>query len=269
MAGRSGQRPTSVAVLSVATVQDTPTQRALEQIQDATQNLQIDVRRLRTGVVAGRLLARKVITASGIYEPTAGAVRALVRMVGGGGGGGGAASAVAISVGGGGASGVLIEFTLGPDSSDVGPLDSGSVSIGAAGAAGTSAPGAGGVGGDSTLTIGPTVYRAKGGNGGAAGSMDGIGTAAGGIPASGSTAGVPQAASHGGWGLIIDASGNGLQGIGGPTPLGHSIRAAVVGTPPVQAAGFGAGGSGAITVGVASSAGGQGAPGVVIVEEFS
>lgn len=45
MAGRAAQRPASVAVFSVSTVNDPPTQRALEQGQDAVQDLQVQIRR--------------------------------------------------------------------------------------------------------------------------------------------------------------------------------------------------------------------------------
>jgi hypothetical protein len=46
MAGRAVRRPGSVSVLSVAAVSDPATQRALEQTQDAVQNLQATPKRV-------------------------------------------------------------------------------------------------------------------------------------------------------------------------------------------------------------------------------
>lgn len=219
--------------------------------------------------LAGRLLARQVFVASGVYTPTAGAKRATVRVCGGGGGGGGALSTVNSSVGGGGASGVTLEFSLGQAISDIGPLAAGAVAIGTAGSAGTAAPTSGGAGGASSLTIGATTYTASGGGGGSAGTMSGVGTAFGGVPGTGGTPGAPQTANSGTSGLLIDTSGNGIRGIGGSSPFGYSSQVVAVGAAPLQAVGFGAGGSGGVVTGVSSSTGGAGAPGIVIIEEFS
>lgn len=50
MAGRAAIRPAPVQVFSVSTVEDTATQRALEQGQDAVQGAQTDIRKLREDV---------------------------------------------------------------------------------------------------------------------------------------------------------------------------------------------------------------------------
>lgn len=52
MAGRASIRPPVVAALSLPVVDDQPTQRALEQMQDAIQNLQTLVRSLLARVEA-------------------------------------------------------------------------------------------------------------------------------------------------------------------------------------------------------------------------
>lgn len=52
MAGRAAPRSSVVPVFSVATVEDTATQRALEQGQDAVQDAQVQIRKLRADVAA-------------------------------------------------------------------------------------------------------------------------------------------------------------------------------------------------------------------------
>lgn len=217
----------------------------------------------------GRWLGRQVFTASGPYVPAAGAARAIVQMCGGGGGGGAGEAASSISLGGGGASGVTVTFTLGASSSDVGPLSSGSVSIGSGGIAGV--PGfqrAGKPGTSTTLQVGGVTYVAGGGGGGVGGTMNGVGTAQGGSPLTGSLSGVPQLAHDGTSGLVIDTSGNGLRGTGGSSPFGYSTQALTINVVPDPPLGFGAGGSGAVVI-VSQSAGASGGDGIVVVDEFS
>lgn len=245
---------------------------------DSTQNRANDIlhnrikaledRTRESSAVPGRWLNRQTFTASGIYVPTPGTNRALVRMCGGGGGAGGASTAGGAGSSGGGGSATGLEFVLSGSS-----VAAGTVAIGSAGTGGTSG-GAGGAGGDTVLTIGSTTYTSKGGAGGGGGTQAGaVGSAFGGGTQAGSTAVGVQFGSRGQAGLVLD---NGVGGIpvsagGGPCgPLGAG------GTPmlfsnstPSAPGGYGGGGGGVFTTGGTSVAGGPGAPGVVVIDEYS
>ena len=69
MAGRAIQRPRHVAVLSVSTVSDPPTQRALEQIQDAVQKQQAV--RQRDAVIVDLIVGTNVVR-HGLGRPVLG-----------------------------------------------------------------------------------------------------------------------------------------------------------------------------------------------------
>lgn len=249
-----------------------PSQQLPQVPGDSTQNRANDIldNRLRaledrsrepSPVRSGYYLGRRVLTASGVYTPTAGATRAVVRMCGGGGGGGGAQGGPNLGGSAGGGSGVTIEFVLTGDA--VGP---GTVSIGAGGAGGTSAPTDGAAGGPTTLRIGSTTYVAAGGTGGG-GMVNTVGPsdAVPGTGGSGSTSGpgIVFTSFWGGRGFVV--GGGQFPGVGASSLFGTG--GSIVGMN-VLPSGYGSGGGGNAGFG-AGSAGQAGAPGVVIIDEYS
>lgn len=200
--------------------------------------------------------------ATGTYTPTAGMVYCDVEAVGGGGGGGGITGVAAqASTSGGGGSGTYSRSTF--DAATIGA--SKAVAIGAGGAAGAAANGAGGNGG--TTTLGTTLLTAPGGTGcvGGANSVGGAGGIAG-------TAGFTTVGTTGGNGIanglvtigaLAGCGGSSVFGGGGPSPASTTASAGNPGQ------GYGSGGSGATVYNSAgSSAGGAGAPGLMIIREY-
>lgn len=200
--------------------------------------------------------------ATGTYTPTAGMVYCDVEAVGGGGGGGGITGVAAqASTSGGGGSGTYSISTF--DAATIGA--SKAVAIGAGGAAGAAANGAGGNGG--TTTLGTTLLTAPGGTGcvGGANSVGGAGGIAG-------TAGFTTVGTTGGNGIanglvtigaLAGCGGSSVFGGGGPSPASTTASAGNPGQ------GYGSGGSGATVYNSAgSSAGGAGAPGLMIITEY-
>ena len=214
---------------------------------------------------SGRLLAVQRFTANGTYTPTPGVKTLRVTVLGGGGGGGGsgATGAGQQSIGCGGSAGGYA----------VGLITSGivatTITVGAAGAA--SAPGfsAGGNGGSSGF--GGIIFAGggQGGNAGVAvGSFPNI-TAASSAPGVGSGGSLINAAGGQGGSGINMSSINGVSGYGGASAFGGgAIASSAAGIAAVSP---GSGGSGALSgPNIAGGrAGGAGAAGLVIVEEFS
>lgn len=208
-----------------------------------------------------RLVAIQKFTTSGPYTPTSGATNGFVIQCGGGGAGGGAtAVGITQSVGGGGGSGTtLVDYlpSLGTGGSVV------------VGAGGTPVSGANGNdGADTTTTINGITRISKGGGGGGVGTQSGSPSAtqagAGSIKP-GSSSGLYVNADAGGEGLITSSTGGGL----GAGMRGGSGALGLGAIPNVIAAtGFGAGGNGGSAVN-GSAPGASGAPGVVIIVEFS
>lgn len=219
------------------------------------------------GFSVGSLINIQVFTASGTYTPTSGANKAIIRAVGAGGAGGsvtftpGGASAVA-SGGNAGAPGELYIAT---------GLTSQTVTIGAAGAPGAQGNFPGGAGGATSFG---TLMVCAGGQGG----LGGTGTtppALNGPNTLGSTvsgAGTITTSGRGGigaYGLAPNLSGV-LGGSGADAQYGQGGTGGGAGAG-AAAQGFGAGGGGAGQgQGAGAGAqGGSGAPGLVVVYEFS
>lgn len=212
---------------------------------------------------SGRLIGVQRITASGTYTPTPGTSRVIVRVQGGGGAGGGAPAAGAgqVSLGGAGGSGSLAVEDLASGFAGA-TVTVGAGGVAAAGVAGgnggASAFGAvtapGGIGGSTIAPVAPP-WSTGGGAGGAAPTGGNI------LATGGQQAGVSQmlglGVGHGGAGAMSPIGGAGGSGPG----AGSNGNAAV---------GPGAGGSGtAATAGQGPFTGGNGAPGIVIVEEYA
>lgn len=219
--------------------------------------------------VAGRsglFLRTQVLTSGTTFTTSPGTNGIFLRLVGGGGGGGGCTSvASAASAAGGGGSGAYAEkfFAVTPNT----PY---TYAIGALGAGSSGA--AGGNGTASTFTVGATTVTAPGGTGGPqavslttlAGYLGGAG---GTTPTNGD---INCPGSCGGNGVIVVvATPAGVSGNGGTSPFGScglGVKAAAAGN---AASGYGAGGGGALTGASVARAGGNGAPGVIIVDEYA
>lgn len=241
----------------------------LELIYDATSSLWREVNRK---LPAGAFIRTTVLTASGTHTTHANASTAFIRMTGGGGGGGGAntAAAPAVAVGGGGGGGGYLEATMA-----VSPSTGYVFTRGAGGLAGAAAAGTGGTGGSSTFVVGATTYTAPGGAGGVG--MAAAATAliaAGGASAAISTNGsVNQGASDvGGAGIRLSSTVL-MSGGGGGNPLaqgtaGRSTQG--VGANGSNGGNGGGGGAGACCIGPGVAvAGGAGAPGMIVIDEYT
>lgn len=221
----------------------------------------------------GSFLGTQMFTASGTYTPTAGTRKVFVRMVGGGSGGGGAVSdATFVKRGAGGGSGVYVEKSV-----VAAPglfITGGAVVIGAGGAGGT--PGnAGTQGGDTTVVIQGTTYTARRGVGGqaaTAGAASGVTQGGGNFPGSNGDVNVRGTSSESAAFWITSALG--MSGAGGSNPLGGGGSGSTGTVSATGAAGssegFGGGGAGGVAAAASVDAsGGAGAPGVVIIDEYT
>ncbi|MBP6571650.1 MAG: hypothetical protein KA226_09550, partial [Gemmatimonadales bacterium] len=192
-------------------------------------------------------LGMQVLTATGTYTKTVGALGALVFATGGGGGGGGNAAG---SAGSGGGAGETVLAVV-----DLTGITTVPVTIGAAGARGAAG---GGAGGDGGITSFDTHARAHGGKGGTG--VNGIHSRAG-TGGVGGTGLMPMPGNHGGPANQVNggAGGDSFWGGGG-------IHGALSNTAGGDAVSYGGGGGGAF--GATASLGGLGAAGLVVVIEF-
>lgn len=214
----------------------------------------------------GRLIARRVFTATQIYTPTPGTKSVNVTVIGGGGAGGGAIAGTGANQCSAGCGGGAGGFALKRITSGFAGV---TITVGAGGA-GT--PGIAGTAGGSSSFGG--LLSATGGAGGIAGGVGGSNTAS----FNGSAAG--------GQGFSGDVNGKGGMGVGGfyaPVPIGgqggSSFFGGGAGIVSGQSGGQNAantspgagGGGGSLPAGIASgdATGGAGAVGAVIVEEYS
>jgi hypothetical protein len=227
----------------------------------------------RPVISTGGYLGRQVFEASGTYVPTPGTTKIVVRMVGAGGGGGGVANTAGNrAMGAGGASGVFLDFEVENGGK---PIAGGAVVVFAGG---PGVVGGNGLDGNNTsITINGTTYTAKGGRGADPGTPTAPTTTAqmAGVtwPYGGSTSGtgISQAAQAGRESLMIP-TGAMLGGQGGSCPLGTGGQNGLIfgaDSNGQDGAGYGAGGGGASAETAVSKAGGAGAPGVVLIDEFA
>jgi len=209
----------------------------------------------RTNLAAvGAAGVQRFTSGSGTYTPTAGTLFARVRMVGGGGGG---------------AAQVTNNGAVGGDTS----FGSWTAIHGNGGVTATGAGGAGGTGGvNSTGTL---ITRVDGQNGGQGGNFTATFSSVGGASVFG---GAGPASGHGNAGVAAKANtgsgGSGGTGTGGSSNAGAGggageyveffMTAAQIGASQAYAVGAGGAGGAAGTL-----AGGNGAAGIIIVEEYS
>ncbi|WP_458860053.1 glycine-rich domain-containing protein [Enterobacter asburiae] len=232
------------------------------------------VKNLGLGDGTGRLINVQTFTASGTYKPTTGTKFVIAEVLGGGGGGGSNAATPSsgAAAGAGGASGSYAVCKHIP----TGPV---SVVIGAGGSGGV--PAALGADGSTGGTTSFGAVSAPGGYGGPKGVAfnnfpTGGNVATGSAPVSGSVI-VSSIGSSGSYGILYSDS-NATGGGGGSSNYGAggvamTINAGGSGTQRgMDANGYGSGGGGAVSVHTstaASSRGGNGAPGIVIIWEYA
>lgn len=230
------------------------------------------VKRVGTSLVSARFgpASISVLTngSGATYTVPAGVYRLKVTCVGAGGGGGGAdGGSSQAGVGSGGGSGAIAikVYSTTPSSTFTYTVSN------AGGTGGSAGNNNGNDGTDTVFDSGGTPVTAEGGNGG--GSM----AAGTGVSASGSN-GSAQAAATGG---DVNIPGTNVQrafrisgtevvcAVGAPSPYGAGGLASNGNADGGAASGYGAGGGGAGSLTVTDRAGGNGAPGVIIVEEYN
>jgi hypothetical protein len=197
-----------------------------------------------------------VFFSSGTWNKGPGIAKALVFIIAGG--GGGAGSGIGLGYGGGGGAGGYVWGDV-----DVSAVSSVAVTVGTGGAGGAAGSNNGATGGASSFGA---YISASGGVGGSFGTA--VVEGAGGAGGTSSGGRVNSTGLPGG----VGDSYNGVTGPGGSLSFGFfggtggaGVGAAPSGNNGVDAAGFGAGGSGAVKSGATTRAGGKGAPGIVMV----
>lgn len=210
--------------------------------------------------LSGRLIKTVKFTTSGAYSPSANAKRIRVRAIGGGGGGGG--GNVSGSYGGGGGAGAYAEVMINTTGLAL-PV---TITIGSGGAGSAITGSAGGI------TSFGSMISCPGGAGGNQGTVIGLigGGAGGDLPTItlGTTI-LTMRGERGSAGLRIDSTAPGILGGNGASSLLGAGGMGIVSTTNSNAlaTGFGSGGGGNGYASVSSS-GGNGAPGVVIIDEY-
>lgn len=223
---------------------------------------------IATASIFGKVIVQ-TFAASGTYTPSSGMLYCTIECIGAGGGGGGTATtgATTISIGGGAGGGgyarkVVTAATVGASQT---------VTIGAAGTAGAVGGGNGGTGG--TTSVGSLCVATGGaggaGSGAATSALFIVGSGSGGIGTTGDVlaSGNPGSPGFGSSTSTFVTGGNGGSSAIGGGAIGTAGTGVVAGTTGRS---YGGGGSGA-TVGLSQTqqAGGAGAPGFVIITEFT
>lgn len=229
---------------------------------------------LGLGDGTGRLINAQTFKASGTYTPTAGTKFVIAEVLGGGGGGGSNAAtpSAGAAAGAGGASGAYAVCKHTP----TGPV---SIVIGAGGAGGVST--AAGADGSTGGTSSYGAVSAPGGRGGPRGVAfntfpTGGNVATGSSGVTGSVI-VGTPGTGGSYGILYSDSnatgGGGANSIYGAGGIAITINSGGSGTTQgADASGYGSGGGGAVSVHTAtaaSSRGGNGTPGIVIIWEYA
>lgn len=215
---------------------------------------------ISTSVSTG-LIGRQIFTASGTWTPTTGTDAVVVTVIGGGGGGGGinglTSSAGGASGGGGG--GAAIEYiTSGLGATEI-------ITIGGGGAGGSAGANAGSGGGTSSFGSHCSATGGNGADGRTAQSGPNCFEGESGGVGSGGDLNIQGGASGGGFNV---STSNALGGTGGNSILGGGGRSLPSPNTGVAGGNYGGGGSGAASDTATNYAGGDGADGVIIIEEY-
>jgi hypothetical protein len=219
--------------------------------------------------VAGRFLNVQVFSSSGIYTPTTGTAKIVVKVQAPGGGSGGAATTAAgqSASGSGGGAGSYAEALVTSGFSGV------TVTIGAVGTGAAAGVNNGAAGGTTSFGSIVSCPGGLGGNGGGASSGAGP-TGASGFSStctiSGATTIYAVQGSSGGPGMVMAPGTMSAGGTGGNSPLGMGGIARVSSAGGTAGVGYGAGAGGANNLASAgAAAGANGQPAIVIIYEFS
>lgn len=214
------------------------------------------------------------------YTPTAGTKYAIIEMqAAGGGGGNGNSSSGQVGAGSGGGAGNTLRVLV-----DVSAIGTATITHGAAGAGATSAGADGGNASDSTYSDGTTSWTVRGGLGGPGDENRSVATirASSTAPSSNSvTAGANHVATI--KNMIGDSGAGGMcistaavrGGEGGNSPWGNGGRMTYRNTDGTNVGangrGYGSGGSGGASMGAqpGGANGGDGAPALTVVHEFT
>lgn len=232
-------------------------------------------RRGATGASGGSSanVTQVVLEASGTYVPSPGTTSIVVECIGGGAAGGGALTSGEVpsaSAGGGGGSGAYSRVVVQNPAATSYVVGAGGLGFPA---------GAGGDGGTTTFGAGLCVAQGGAGTGFVSVSIEPIiGLADGGPGGASSGTGYSAAGSPGGVGEAVITENNqaAFGGVGGASEVGDGAVQRIVqaqdvalGLPGNSGLPYGGGGSGAASVNTdLALAGGNGAPGVIVVTEF-
>jgi hypothetical protein len=204
----------------------------------------------------------QVFTSTGTYTPTSGMVYCQITVLGGGGAGGGAATTGVGTQSGGGGGGAG-EYAVGIfTAATIGASQAVTIAAAAAGVSGTTGNNGG------TCSVG-SLITAAGGSGGTTVAAGANGETAGGLGGTGGSGGDYRTpGSPGGTTAFLSGSFN-FSGLGANSQLGagglNIFAVSVNGNPGL---GYGSGGSGAFGGNSVAKTGGNGAPGIVIIQEY-
>jgi hypothetical protein len=221
----------------------------------------------KTAPMTGRYLGSTVKTTGTTFTTGLQTNSIFVRLMAGGGAGGGCTSvASSAGAGGGGSAGGYAEKTFA-----VLPNTAYTCAIGLGGTGVSGA--AGNAGGNTTFTVGGVTVTANGGLGGTTTASAATLTASlgGAAPAVSTNGDLNSSGEPGGVGIVLIVATPILaSGKGGSSQLGPGANGiTAVGNGPAAPVGFGGGGGGAATGASTVRTGGDGAPGVIIVDEFA
>lgn len=216
-------------------------------------------------ITPGRYIKRTIYTtgSAATHTFTSGCGSAIIEGLACGGGGGGCSyGASAQAYGGGGAAGGYFNVRVQAPTTCTYTVSA------TGGSAGANTGGTGGTGADAVVVCNGTTYTAKGGLGGV-GMTTGstLICVAGGDGVAGTNGDINTPGTSGGMGVRLSGTTGG-SGQGGGSQYGHGGASKTANSAGDPGAGYGAGGGGGAAVSAAVT-GGAGAPGIVIITEYS
>ncbi len=218
------------------------------------------------GNTSGRIIRTTQYLTSGTaatYTPPASCWAFQIRMVGGGGGGGGAASTAAncAAASGGSASSPLVKFLV-----NVG--GTATYTVGTKGTGGAAGNNNGNAGNNTTFAYNSVTYTATGGNRGTGSAAGTAAAVVASLATSAATNGdINGVGQVGGPGYTLSGT-VGVSGYGGSGLFGGGGAPLSAEAAGNNATGYGSGGSGALSLGTSTRAGGDGSDGLIEITEY-